>query len=305
MITTLTGVNSFELQKRLHEFVDDFVKEYGDLAVERIDGEEATYEQLQAAVESLPFLVEKKLVIIHSLGANKQASARLDQLLDKVSDTADVIFVEPKPDKRGVYYKMLKKRTDLQEFKELEEQGLSRWITEEAKAKGGQISSNDARYLVQRAGLNQQLLENELTKLVAYDPKITKTTIDLLTEPSPEGTIFNLLDAAFAGDKKRVLNLYKSQRAQKVEPQAMLAMLVWQLYPVTLMQAAGGRSIDEIAVDTRLNPFVLRKSKTIADRISREELGSLLGLLTDLDKRFKSEPIDADEALQYILLTLK
>jgi DNA polymerase-3 subunit delta len=272
--------------------------------VERLDGEEVTSEQVLGAIESMPFLASKKLVIIHSLSANKSAAEQVEKLLDAASETVDVVLVEPKPDKRSLFYKTLKKRTELEEFNEPDERALVHWLVSEAKAKDATLSPNDANYLVQRVGLSQQLLENELTKLVAYNPKITRQTIDLLTEASPEGTIFNLLDAAFAGNKKRVLELYKAQRAQRVEPQAILAMIIWQLYPVTIVQAAGDRSIDEIARDTKLNPFVLRKSKTIADKLTRVELSDLLNVLTDLDHRFKSEPIDPDEALQYLLLSV-
>lgn len=304
MILSLTGLNSFALQKRLHEFTQSFTADHGDLSVERLDGEEASYEQMIAAIESIPFLATKKLVIINDLGSNKQATEQIEKLLDATSDTVDLIVVESKPDKRSVYYKTLKKRTNLEEFNEPDEHSLSKWLVDEAKARGAALSIGDAGYLVNRVGLNQQMLENELMKLAAYSPKISRQTIDLLTEPSPEGTVFNLLDAAFSGNKQRTLALYESQRAQKVEPQAILAMIVWQLYPVTLIKAAGERSIDEIARQTKLNPFVLRKSKSIADQMSREELADLLDLLTDLDKRFKSETIDADEALRYILLSL-
>jgi DNA polymerase-3 subunit delta len=304
MTITLTGSNSFALQQRLHQLMSDFEKNHGGLAIERLDGEEVTYDQVLGAIESMPFLASKKLVIIHSLSGNKPAAGQLEKILDAASDTADIVFVEPKPDKRSVFYKTLKKRTELEEFNEPDDRTLATWLVAEAKRREAILSASDANYLIQRVGLNQQLLENELLKLVAYDPKITRQTIDLLTEASPEGTIFNLLDAAFAGNKKRVLELYKAQRAQRVEPQAILAMIVWQLYPVTILQAAGDRSIDEVARDTKLNPFVLRKSKTIADKLSREELSNLLNVLTELDHRFKSEAIDTDEALQYLLLTL-
>lgn len=304
MIISLVGGNSFALMNRLRKLVDTFVKEYGDLAVERIDGEEVNYEKIQAAIESMPFLSVKKLVIIQSFGSNKQTAEKLDELLSGVDDATDVIFVEPKPDKRGTYYKTLKKKTDLEEFGEPDEQSLARWLVQEAKSRDASLSIRDANYLMGRVGAVQQLLANELTKLIAYNPKVTAQTIELLTEPSPEGTIFNLLDAAFSGNTKRAMELYESQRAQKVEPQAILAMITWQLYPVSLVKAAGNRGVDEISRDSKLSPFVVRKSKTIADRLSSTQLQEILDQMTDLDRRLKSESIDADEVVRYLLLEL-
>jgi hypothetical protein len=57
MISTLTGENEVERGAELRRAVAAFEKEYGDMAVERLDGEEASYERMVEAVQSLPFLV--------------------------------------------------------------------------------------------------------------------------------------------------------------------------------------------------------------------------------------------------------
>ncbi len=304
MVVTLSGSNSFGLGRELGRLVETFVAEHGDLAVEKFDGEETTYEQVLGAIESVSFLSPKKLIVIRELSANKQAVEEIDKLLDAVSNSVDVIFVEPKPDKRSVYYKTLKKRTELQECNELDERGLAQWLVGEAKNRNATLSQSDAFYLVTRMGANQQLLDNELTKLASYNPKISRDTINLLTEASPQGTIFNLLDAAFAGDGKRALTLYAGQRAQKVEPQAILAMIIWQMHIVTLVHAAGTKSTDEIAADTKISPFVLGKSKNIANRLSKQEVIKLLDELCELDMKLKSQTMDADEALKNLLISL-
>ncbi len=304
MLITLCGSNGFGLGRELSRIVEAFVAAHGELAVERFDGEEARYEQMLGAIESVSFLSPKKMVIVRELSANKQAAEQIDKLLDVVSDDVELILVEPKPDKRGVYYKTLKKRTELQEFNELDERGLAQWLVGEAKTRDVTLSSSDAFYLVTRMGAHQQSLDNELTKLVAYNPAITKDTINLLTEASPQGTIFNLLDAAFVGDSKRALELYAGQRAQKVEPQAILAMIIWQMHIVALVHAAGSKPTDEIAADTKISPFVLGKSKTIAVKLTKKEIVQLLENLCELDQKLKTQTMDADEALKNLLITL-
>jgi DNA polymerase III delta subunit len=153
-------------------------------------------------------------------------------------------------------------------------------------------------------GANQQLLTGELDKLVLYQPEITQATIELLTEPTPQSTIFELLEAAFGGNTKRALMLYREQRALKVEPQQIIAMLAWQLHVLALIKTAGERSIDEIARDAKLNPFVVRKSAGIARQLTLTQLRTLVSNLLGLDVRLKSESLDADEALQHFLLRL-
>lgn len=304
MIITLTGENSFGLQGELDKIVKSFVKQHGDLALERVDGEEAEFEKIREVVSSLPFLASEKLVILRAPGTNKQFTEQAEQILAEAPETNDVVLVEPKLDKRTAYYKYLKKETDFREFPELDQFGLANWLVQAAKVANGSLSQADARYLVERVGANQQLLSNELDKLLLYDSKIDRRTIDLLTEPAPQSTIFQLLEAAFAGRTKTVLKLYAEQRAQKVEPAQIIAMLAWQLHVLAIVKAAGDRSSEIIAKEAKLNPFVVRKSQGIARNLTLSELKKLVSDLLKIDIAMKRTAIDADEALQHYLMTL-
>jgi DNA polymerase III subunit delta len=304
MITTLAGSNSFTLQSKLDGFIGAFIKEQGDLAVERVDGQEAEFEKIRESLTSLPFLASKKLVVIRDGSANKKFAEEAEQIFNEVPETTDVILVEPKLDKRLAYYKFIKKSTDFQEFNEMDINGLAKWLADEAKAKKGSLNIGDARYLAERVGADQQLLSNELEKLLLYDAQITRQTIDLLTEAAPQSTIFQLLEAAFAGNDKRSLQLYEEQRALKVEPQQIIAMLAWQINVLAVIKTAGDRSADQIAKEARLNPFVVRKSQSIARQLSLGELKKLISDLLDIDKKSKRTSIDTDEALQNYLMGL-
>ena len=304
MIVTLTGENAYALRAELDGIVQGFLAEHDEFGVERLDGEEADYGRLQEALTSLPFLADKKLVVLRRPGANKEFTEHAEELLAGVPETTDVVILEPKLDKRLAYYKLLKSKTDFREFKELDAAGLARWLVSEAGKQGAKISPADANYLVQRVGANQQLLGNELTKLMLYNPQISRQSIDLLTEATPQSTIFELLEAAFAGNAKRTMQLYQEQRVQKVEPPQIIAMLAWQLHVLALIKAAHDRSADQIAADAKLSPYVVKRSQAIARRLTLAELKTLVADLLAIDVRSKTSAFDADEALQNYLLKL-
>lgn len=299
MIVTLTGSNAFALKAELNRLVADFVAEHTDMALQRIDGEEVEYDVIREALESLPFLASKKLVVLRAPSANKEFVEKAEALLADLGEITDVIIHEPKLDKRSVYYKFLKKNTEYMEFNELDEYGLAKWLNGQAD-----ISQSDAKYLVERVGVNQQLLSNELAKLTAYNPKVTRETIDLLTEPTPQSTIFQLLDAAFAGDKKRMLRLYQEQRASKVEPQQIIAMLAWQLHILAVVETAGERSDASIASEAKISPYVVGKSRGITRNLSVQKLKDLIHNLAQLDLQLKTTAIDADDGVQAFLLRI-
>lgn len=304
MITSITGSNHYLLSRRLEQLVADFDKQYGDLAIERIDGSEAEASAITAAVSSQPFLSERKLVVVRNLASNKAAAEQIEQIIDSVSENSDLILYEPITDKRSAYYKTLKSKTSFEECTDLEPRELSKWLAAKAEKLNAKLSNADASYLIERVGLNQAILASELEKLVLYDNQISRQNIDLLTERTPQSKIFDLLDAAFAGNTAKALDLYEEQRAQKVEPQAILALLIWQLNLIAVCKAAGQRSAEDIASQAKLNPYPLAKAMNLARKITDKKFKQLVSDLAEIDYKNKSVYLDLDEALKSYLTTL-
>jgi len=304
MIVTVTGANDHLRKRELAALIAVFEAEHGDMAIERFDGEETGAERMRESIQSLPFLSPRKLVVLREPGKQKAFAEAITDVLSDIPESTDLILYEPKLDKRGTYYKTLKKLTDFRELAELDANGLSKWAGEYAKGHGGSISTADARFLVERIGSSQQLLQSELDKLLSYDDGITRKTIELLTEPTPASTVFELMDAAFTGKAKRAFELYREQRALKVEPQAIIAMLAWQLHVLAVVKAADKLPSDQIAAAAKLNPFVIRKSQGLVRTKSLAHIKQLIADLLELDIRLKRTSIDADEALQLYLVKL-
>lgn len=304
MIRSLCGANSFLLHKQLRQLVDEYVQQYGDMALERLDGEEVEYDKIREAIESLPFLAAKKLVVLRNPSSNKEFMERYEALLADVSEITDIIIYETKLDKRTAYAKFLQKRTDFYEHKMLDEAGLAGWLASAAKDQHAQLTTTNARLLVQRVGSNQQQLWRELEKLIAYNPDISKESIMLLVDEAPQSKIFDLIDAIFAGQTQRALSLYQDQRAQKVEPQQIMAMMAWQLHVLSLVAAAGTRSAADIAQVSGISPYVIGKSQTIMRRISLPQLRRAVEELLRIDVASKSSALDIDDALQAYMLRL-
>jgi len=304
VITTLTGENDVLRQEALGQITAAFLAEHGDMGLERLDGEETDYARMHEAAQGLPFLVSRKLVVLRKPSANKEFVEKFEQFAGDVAETNDVVLVEPKLDKRLGYYKQLKKGTDFKEFAMLDANGLARYLSDYAKEQGGLLSSGDARLLIDRVGSNQLTLLHEVDKLLAHAQHINREAIELLSERTPQSSIFELLDAAFAGNAGRAMALYQEQRAARVEPQQIIAMLVWQLHILALVKTAGQRSADAIAKEAKISPFTVSKSQGLARRISLSQLKALVTDLRTFDVRLKSEALSADEVVQFYLLKL-
>lgn len=303
MITTITGDNDFGRQQALDEIVSEFLTEHDQMAIERLDGEEVPLNRLTESLSGVSLFSEDKLVIIRAPGTQKAFAEASADLLASVPATTQVVLLEPKLDKRTAYYKYLKTNTNFIQCDTLEPRQLGRWITEVAKAQEGTITASDAQYLIDRVGANQQQLQTEINKLLNFDPHITRQTIDRLTDLSPQGTVFELLDAAFAGRTQRALDLYHNQRQQKIEPLAIIGMLAWQLHAMAVAQAAGPDIDDRtIAKDAGLNPFVVSKSRRAVRHLTRAQLQKLIQRLLQLDVDLKSKTLNADDAVSQFII---
>jgi DNA polymerase III subunit delta len=304
MVVSLVGNNSYALQVRLNELVDKFVLDHGELALERIDAEEKDLQYILEAVQGGGFLTTNKLIVIRGLSQNKVAAEQIEQILSSISTNNDLIIYEPVTDKRTVFYKYLKANTELEEHSDLDNLQLAGWLAEEAKKHEGTLSFADAKYLVDRLGTNQAMLASELEKLILYDKSVSRMTIDELVEPTPQSKIFELLDAVFAGNKKRALDLYADQRAQKVEPQAVLAMLAWQLQILALAKFAGNNSPNQIAKHAGMNPYPITKAMGLVSMMDSNKLKQMILDATEMDYKSKTSGLDLDEALKTYIVAI-
>src|SRR3989344_4896285 len=304
MIIFITGNNSYLAKRRLDELVDEFVKKHGDLALERIDGEEADFSAILDAISGLPFLSKRKMVVARKLSATKPSDDQLEQIISSIPESNDLIIYEPVTDKRTSYYKFLKTKTNLETYDQIDSRDLSKWLVSEAKTKGGSLQLGDANYLVERIGPNQAMLASELVKLLLYNPIISRGSIDLLTEPNPQSKIFDLLDAAFSGNRQKALKIYQEQRVQKVESQAILAMIAWQLRVLALAVHAEGKSATEVAKDSGMNIYPVTKAFALAGKIDKDRIKGLVAEALDIDYRSKTTALDMDEALKTYITTI-
>ncbi len=302
MIYTMTGPNSFALQQALQKHIETFVNLHGDFGLERLDASQLTSDVLLESMLAMPFLAGKRLLIISDPGGNKLFTEKFPLILESLSDDTNIIFVQPTFDKRSSIYKFLKKNSDFLEFEELNEPALFRWISEYVEMHNGTISSADTRFLVSRIGSSQRTLQSELDKLLSYQSAISKEAIELLTVPTVQSSIFDLIDSAFAGRTTQTLDIYREQRMQKIEPLYIVAMITWQLHVIAIVKAGQGKSADTIARSAKINPYTVRKSSMLAQKMSMTQIKSLVSRTRDLERRLKRESIDSDEALLELLM---
>ncbi len=302
MITTLTGKNNFELLRTKKKIVADFVLEHSDMALEQFDCSAVEPQVVYDALTNLPFLVSKKLVVLNEPSVNKALTEKLPDWVAH-ADSIDVLIVEPAVDKRTVFYKFLQNKTKVKEFTPLRPFEVEAWIKTYAKEKNIVLSQPAIKLLVDRVGIDQQQLAQEIDKLALYKPKIEAEDVDLLIEDLPQNTVFEMLDSLVAGNTKKTMDLYDKLLEKRVDANEIIGMLGWQLHTLSLIRAAGGRE-SEIASRTKLHPFVIQKNLGLASRLSMSQLRGCVDKVFQAELSIKRDGLNAENVVSVLLLTL-
>lgn len=299
------GPNTYALRQEMQRLIAAYCKKTGsDFGLERIDGAKVTASGLAAALQTTPFLVTSRLVIIEGLGANKGVAGDLAKVIKDVPESTVVIFVDTEVDRRTAYFKTLSADSKPVEFEPLSTMRLEAWVRQEVAKQGGKIGSQAIRRLIELAGEDQWRLSGEIAKLVNYAPEVTPLTVDELVEPSFSETIFHLVDALTAGRTATALRLFRGLVMERTNEIYILTMIQWQLRNLLLAKTAGGLKPSELAKRAGLSPYVASKAVAKAQDFSQEVLAKAFVAAVDCEYQIKSGETPAEVGLEQLIFNL-
>ena len=256
----------------------------------RLEGKTVTAEAIEDAAETMPFLADKRLVLIKDSGlfdtGRKDESEKLAAYLPNVPDTCVLLFVESNVDKRGRAYKTADKSGLAVEMKTPEERELSAWAAKRLGAAGLTISGGAAAYLLRTVAHDMTSLHAETEKLIAYKGAeggdITAADIDDICTKALATRIFDLTDAIGAKDAEKALQIYANMLLMKESPLMILAMIARQFRLILQCGHLAAKRVPqaEAAKTLGLHPFVAREctrqSAAFTGKILRQALRDCL-----------------------------
>lgn len=292
MITTLTGEPA-RVKEQLAAIRQSFLKNATEHDIELLDDLEIDAATYVGAVSTLPLFSEHKLVIIKDITHSK-SGVKIDSLVSNADPRVKVVFVESQPDKRSTAYKVLKEKTDLKDLAAKRGNELILYGMERAQQLGLTATRPQVQYLVSVVGENELLLSNELVKLAAAG-SCSKETVDTLVDKTPRSKIFDLLKAALNKNIARSLEIYDEQRMQKVEPQAIFGLIVWQLQVLALAKTSS--NIEQTAQAAKMSTYPLESANRVVGRVAYSDLQRMIDEASEIDIALK-EGANPDQAIK-------
>lgn len=291
-----------------------------------LDGRKVTLAKLIHACDAVPFLGERRLVIVEGLLARLEPPKRgkitqearaftegLQEVLRRLPESTRLVFLEPRSlRKDNPILKLARKekqRGHAKEFKPPRRGELNWWITQRVKGKGGDILPPAVAELAAFVGNDLRLLDQEIEKMITYvggERAINAKDVRLLVSYAQEANIFQMVDALGHRNGQRALALLH-ELLDDGQPPAYLMTMITRQFRI-LMQvkelSQGGASTAEIRSRLSLHPFVVEKGLKQARNFSMSQLDAIYRQLLETDTAIKTGRIEPTLALDLLIVGL-
>jgi len=232
------------------DLVADFKSKVGDettrdLNVTVLDGRTVTLAELILNADAVPFLSDKRLVVVEGLltwlasskrskeggegepsGAAKEFIKGLLDYMSNVPESTRLIFVEPRSLPLTNPVLKLALETDKRTVKELRlppKESMAGWVQKRARLHGGEFTSQAATALVTAVGYDPRpsdrdrspeqgnklrQMDQEIQKLLAYvnwSRPVKPEDVRLLVADAQQGDLFGMIDALTEGNGKKAI----------------------------------------------------------------------------------------------------
>ena len=312
------------------ETLNSFKKRLGppdmvDLNTTVLDKAGTSLAELRHACDTVPFLAEKRLVIVMNLLARltpkegrqltesqKAYRRALCEYLPTLPETTRLVFVDEEDlPARHPVVKLAKEheRGYVKRFDPPTDDTLPAWIRKRVHKTGGEIEQEAAYHLGAVVGRNLRLLDQEITKLATYTNRerpITLQDVELLVPYAKEALIWDLVDAVGRREQRIATETLHTLLDADQHPLYLLTMIVRQfrlLIQVKDLESRGATQ-QEIIQTLHLHPFPAGKLHGQAANFTLDHLKDVYRHLLDTDVAIKTGQIDAALALDLLVAGL-
>jgi DNA polymerase-3 subunit delta len=317
-IFLLYGNDEFAITRKLKDFESEFSDPTtAGMNTTHLEARTMTENDLNNAVNAMPFLATKRLIFLSNLSGKFNHPATRKKFLEfaeKAPDTAKLVLyeiIDPKGADKHWLVKWAEKNKTLvrmQAFFLPKQRDMPGWIINEAKNQSGQIEPAAAARLAEMVGVDTRQAGMELSKLLAYvnwERPVRGSDVEAVCIVTSQQSVFDFVDALSQGNGQVAQKLLH-RLLENEDAFSLWGMVVRQFR--LLLQAReildGRGNKDDVARALGVHPFVAEKTTGQAGRFSMESLEAIYRRLLKIDEQVKTSQITLDLALDTLVVEL-
>lgn len=329
MLFVLLGEDDFSLEQALEEIkrgLGDPVLLAASAAT--LDGRQVTLEQLRAICGTIPFLAEKRLVIVRGLlerfeaegkssrrkkteliASQREECRSIASCVCQVPDSTVVVMIDSRINSANPLLKQLSGKATVRQCPLLREAKLGQWIERRVSAAGGSISRQAVGLLARLVGGNLWVMANEVDKLLLFASgrRVEEEDIRTVVSYEQEVSVFALVDAIFELKARLAQELLQQLLQTGAAPAYVMVMLARQMRMLVRAKRLAVRGNSAAEIQNRLglaSEFALQRTLEQAARYSMEQLKEVYRKLLETDLLVKTGRFDGELALTLLVADL-
>ncbi len=287
-----------------------FEDSLADFNLDHFYGGELDVSDLGAAIETLPMMGQKRLVILkdaHLLKAND-----LEKIAEFVSipiDTTIFVAFFQNVDQRKKIFKDLFKKMTVVAFAEISDRFIPSWIDRLVRSYGKTIAPPVAIALQNLVGNRLIDLNNEINKLSLYvgeKREIEISDIEAVVSKYKMDSVFELTNAIAAKQTEKALKIQKYLLDQGESEVGILAMITRHMRILLLTQEALQKRMNGPALSQYVGvpPYFVNQYVQNSRDWPYARLTKAYQKLLETDRNLKSSPVSSQNFLVDTLMNL-
>jgi DNA polymerase-3 subunit delta len=290
-----------------------------------LDGQHLTFDQLRTACETLPFLGERRLVIVSGLLERFEARNKTRQreivpsqeneynalvtCLTNLPDSTTLVLMDGQVKSGNRLLKALSAKARIKPFPLLRGSKLQQWVGQRVKQEGGSISLEAVKLLAKLIGSDLWSMANEINKLVLFAAghRIEVADVERLVSRAEETSVFAMVDAILEFKGGLAEQALQKLLERGAAPAYLLVMLSRQVQLVIRAKELRRLGKTEAEIQDRLaltSEFALRKVLEQADRYPMKQVTAIYGKLLQTDLSIKTGRYGGELAFNLLIADL-
>ena len=302
------GRESYLIEEIVSLFKKQINPDMSDFNLSIIDGKEINLEEFRSAVETVPFLDEKRISIIKDfelLNEKKRNFSDTDEdevinIIGNIPSSTVLVFVNYGGiEKRRRIYKAISKYGACCELNKMKDFELFDWVKNLFEQRKAKIQNTEISYFIEVSGYRDRNsnitlsdLKKEIEKLSSYAGRdlITKEIINNLSTSKIENDIFKLIDMIGSKNPQKAYRILEDMINSGESILGIFAMLYRQFNNIAKVKSLIENNVPMASIlnQTQMTSYVYQKVSRQAKNYDDESLFEIIGYISDYDFKIKN-----------------
>lgn len=306
-IYLLFGTESYLIKQYRDKLKEALIAGGNTMNYHYYEGKDINIPEIIDLAETLPFLAERRVIILENSELFKKGGEELSEYFKNVCDSTFFIITDKEIDKRSKLYKQIGKSGLAVEFGTPDEKTLLRWVGSLLKKEGFRITESDVIYLLDKIGTDMGNIKSELDKLFCFcmgNDIITRADIDEICIRQVNNQIFDMINAVADKKQKVAMEYYYDLLALKEPPMKILSLVSRQFNLLMQVKELKAKGLDNRRIGERIGlpPFIATKYMTQCGKFKMSELRGAVEACVEADEAVKTGRMNDVMSVELLLI---